>query len=471
MLQKNQLIPLSITGLTHEGSGVGHVDGMAVFVPFTAVGDEIIAKIVKVRKSFAFGILRQVLTPSPCRIENDCPVFGRCGGCSLRHIGYQSECAAKQEWVRQNLGRIGGVRLEPEPILPSPDCGRYRNKAQYPVRMVNGRVCAGFFAPRSHRLIPVGDCLLQPDFFAEICRHVCNFMEENAVPPYDEDTHTGLVRHIYIRYAETSAQTLVCLVLNGASLPGEKALSERIGALCPGPLSFCISRNESRSNVVFGSGIRIVGGPGRIEDEICGVKLSLSPQSFYQVNRRAAELLYQTALEYAAPTSKDVLLDLYCGAGAIGLSMAHAAGRVIGVETVAEAVEDAAANARRGGIQNAEFLLADAADAAARLRSEGLRPDIVVLDPPRKGSDAPTLDCIAAMAPERIVYVSCDSATLARDCAMLAGHGYRVTRARPVDMFPRTAHVECVVLLQKCRPSLRDHPQSPGKISRPSLRA
>ena len=447
-MQKNQLTPLTITGLSHEGNGVGRADGMAVFVPRTAPGDEIEAKILKVRSGFAYGKMQKLIKASPNRIDDNCPAFARCGGCSLRHISYQAELAAKQGWVEDNLARIGKIRPEWEPILASPQTERYRNKAQYPVRMIDGRVRVGFFAPRSHTLIPVEDCLLQPTFFADICRAICDFCEENDIPPYSEEQHSGLLRHVCIRYGEGSGQTLVCLVVNGKQFPLAEKLIPRLQALCPGELSFHVNRNRERTNVILGRHTRHIYGPSFIEDVLCGIKIRLSPHSFYQVNRQGAELLYGATFEYASPRPEDTLLDLYCGAGAIGLSLAAHAGNVIGVEVVPDAVKDAEENARINKIANARFICGTAAEAARELSEQGQRVDIIVVDPPRKGLDSETINQMAGMKAGKIVYISCNSATLARDCAALAEKGYRAVKGRAADLFPRTAHVECVVLLE-----------------------
>lgn len=451
MLQKNERIELQITDITNEGSGVGRHEGMAVFVPMTAVGDHICTRVVKVLKRYAFGIVEQILHPSPDRIENDCPVYRQCGGCALRHITYQAELAVKAGWVAQNLRRIGGVETEPEPILPSPASARYRNKAQYPVRLVDGRVRAGFFARRSHRLVPVEDCLLQPELFRTIVRTITAFLEEFSIPAYDEQGHSGLVRHIFIRQAEATGQVMVWLVLNGAELPQQTLLLERLRAICPQLASFGIDSNCERTNVIFGGKLQTLWGGDFITDRLCGVDLALSPLSFYQVNRGAAEQLFATARAFAAPTKNDVLLDLYCGAGAVGLGMADAVGELIGVEVIPQAVENARRNAAANGINNARFLCADAAQAVEALHAEGLRPTIIALDPPRKGADAAVIHCIARLAPQKVVYISCDSATLARDVKLLAEHGYVVRKARAADLFPRTANVECCCLLTKER--------------------
>lgn len=451
MLKKNDDITLEITAISHEGDGVGRHDGMAVFVPKTAIGDVIEARAVKVLKNMAYARISRIITPSPSRIENDCPAYRRCGGCGLRHIDYQSEIAVKSAWVEENLRRIGGADITPDEPLPSPAHARYRNKAQYPVRMVNGEIRAGFFAKRSHELIPIDDCLLAPEFFRRITDEVVGFMNEYSIAPYDEAAHSGLLRHIFIRHAEATGEVMLCLVVNGRELPHSDALIERIRRECPVVSTISLNENRERTNVIFGGKTRALYGPGYITDELCGVRVRLSAQSFYQVNRAAAEALYKSAMEYAAfkPDKSEVLLDLYCGAGAIGLSMAKTAGQVIGVEVVEQAVKDAVQNAALNGIENARFICADAAEAAKTLEAEGLRPDVIVVDPPRKGLDDNLPAIISALSPDRLVYISCNSATLARDVARLAAFGFRLEKARAVDMFPRAAHVECVALLKK----------------------
>jgi 23S rRNA (uracil1939-C5)-methyltransferase len=355
----------------------------------------------------------------------------------------------KERWVRENLSRIGHVHPEFDPAIPSPREGRYRNKAQYPIRRVNSRITTGFFAPRSHELVPMFDCPLQPEAFADIAKAFCGFIEERGLEPYDEADGSGLIRGLYLRLGEATGQVMVCPIVNGGGIPGEAELVERLLAACPQIETVVININRGRGNAVLGDGERVIHGGGKIEDVLAGARVALSPRSFYQVNRSCAELLYAKALEYAAPAPGDTVLDMYCGAGTIGLSMAGKAGRIIGVEVVGSAVADARENAVRNNIANAEFILADAVEAAAELEARGVRPDIVLLDPPRKGAAPETLAAIARRAPRRIVYVSCDSATLARDCARLAELGYNAARADAVDMFPRTAHVESVVLLER----------------------
>ena len=456
-LTKNQIVSLEITGITAQGSGVGRVwdeegsPGMTVFVPFTAMGDHIRCRILKVQKNHAYGRLEEVVSPSADRIrgEADCPAFGKCGGCAWRHISYEAECRYKRQQVADALQRIGGLGLEPEPLLAAPQSDRYRNKAQFPVAMGPYRPMAGFYAPRSHRLVEVKDCLLQPPVFAELVAAVLYWAKKAGVSLYDEELKAGLLRHIYIRQAEATGEIGVCLVCTSGKLPEPRLLVEQLRDRTPDLAGVTVNINRADTNVVLGETFFTLWGQEAVEDELCGLRFRLSPQSFYQVNRRQAERLYELAAEMAGLTGEQTLLDLYCGTGTIGLSMAARAGRVIGVETVPQAVEDARRNAERNGIANARFLCADAGEAAVRLAREGVRPDVVVLDPPRKGCAPAVIDTVAAMAPRRVVYVSCDPATLARDLKCFAERGYDTRRAVPVDLFPRTPHVECCALLTK----------------------
>lgn len=448
-MKKNDIIELLITAVASEGNGVGRFNGIAVFVPMTAAGDKIEAKIVKTLKSHAFAIIHRIIEPSPHRIENDCPYYRRCGGCSLRHIDYENEIEIKTGWVRENLRRIGGVEISLDESLPSPENCFYRNKAQYPVRLVDGELRAGFFAKRSHELVPVESCLLQPAFFRDIVDEVISFCKQHSVVPYDETKHSGLLRHIFIRYAEATGEAMLCLIVNAAHLPHADELVERMDKRCPAVKTIVVNENRTKSNVIFGDKTHVVSGTGAITDMLCGVRVNISAQSFYQVNRRAAERLYRAALEYAEPDKDDILLDLYCGAGTIGLSMAHAVSKVIGVEVVEAAVSDANENARRNGITNASFICADAAEAADTLKSRGIRPNIIVVDPPRKGLDEKLPALIQGLLPDKLVYISCNPATLARDIARLVPLGFELQKARAVDLFPRTAHVECVALMSR----------------------
>ena len=460
-LQKNQIISLTIQRLSGDGSGVGHWEGEAVFVPGTAPGDQIQARIVKDCKRYAFGIVDTLETASPDRIPVDCPVAGPCGGCSLRHLRYQAELQAKEDSVADAFRRIGGLDVPIQPILPSPEVDRYRNKVQYPVgKDKNGHLCIGFYAGRSHRIVPCADCKLQPAVLNEIGNTLCGLLEQYGIQPYDEQSGKGLVRHIFLRRGAHSGQIMVCLVCTRPSLPHADEIVRQLCSRFDAIRTILINVNREKTNVILGLKNQILYGSGFIEDTLCDVPVQLGPLSFYQVNTPGAEQLYKVAAAYAAPTPDDLLLDLYCGMGTIGLSMVQHCRELIGVEIIPEAIESAKANASRMGADVAaksRFFCADAGQAASRLASEGLAPDIIVVDPPRKGCDQATLSAIIKMAPRRLVYVSCNPATAARDCAILAQSGYSVDKVQPVDMFPRTGHVETVVLLGRELEKSREH--------------
>lgn len=446
-MKKNDELILDITDTTAEGSGVGKYEGMAIFVPLTAVGDKVKTKILKVKKTYAYGKAMEILEPSPDRIEPDCPVFNKCGGCVYRHINYEAECKLKSNKVYEVIKRIGGVDMKPESILFEENTEHYRNKAQYPV---SEEGLAGFYAFHSHRIIPCNNCLLQPEIFAEIVKNAEDWIKKYNISIYDETKHKGLLRHIYIRRAEVTGEIMFTAVINGEFLPFAKELTEKLKVLCGENLkSVQININKENTNVILGNECKVIYGEAYITDVLCGVKVRLSPLSFYQVNRKMAERLYQKAAEYAQPKNKTVL-DLYCGAGTIGLSMAKIAKNIIGVEIVPEAIEDAKFNAELNEIKNTRFICADAAKAAEQLAKEGIQADVVIVDPPRKGCTPELIDTISSkFSPERVVYVSCDPATLARDIKIFTEQGYELKEYTPADLFPRTAHVETVALL--CR--------------------
>lgn len=447
-LQKNQDIQLNIEGYTAEGNGVGHYNGQAVFVSGAAKGDKVIAHIIKAKKTYAIGIIKEIITPSKDRIKVDCQHFRSCGGCAYRHISYEAEKELKTQKVKDAFLRLAHIDIPVKEIITCKTEG-YRNKAQYPVGY-DKELVAGFYAQKSHRIINSSHCALQPKEFAEIVETVKKWMAEFGIEAYDSVNHTGLVRHIYIRKAFCTGQIMVCLVINGAQLP-------HCDELCYDLLKFTdiksvvINENTEKTNVILGEKCTVVWGEDYIEDILCGVKIRLSPLSFYQVNHDCAQLLYGKALEYVGTKGDETILDLYCGAGTIGLSMAKSVGKVIGVEIIPEAVEDAKENAKRNGIENCEFYCGDAKDAVKMLRDKKTEPDAVILDPPRKGCDREVLECVAEMNPKKIVYVSCDVSTQARDCAILKELGYETKEVTPVDMFPRTAHVESVALLMRQR--------------------
>ena len=445
-LVKNQIIPLTIDALSSDGNGVGRFEGQAVFVPFAAVGDVLSVKVVKICKSYAFGIVESVLTPGTGRIPADCPIFGRCGGCCFRHLSYEAELAAKQGFVADALRRIGGSDVTVEGILSGAPL-HYRNKSQYPVS-ADGQV--GFYKARSHQVIPVDCCRIQKpqaDAAAEALRR---YIRECGVPCYDERTRRGLVRHLYVR-TNSAGQSLVCVLVNGRKLPREDALVSFMRQALPDAVGVVLGVNTQPTGAILGSEYRTLWGVDVLEDTLCGLSFRLSVPSFYQVNHDMAEVLYDKAVEFAGLTGGETVLDLYCGAGTITQVMARHAGQVIGAEIVPEAIADAKENAKRNGIGNVEFLCGDAADAAADFAARGLRPDVICVDPPRKGLSPEVVEAAASMAPQRIVYVSCDPATLARDVRLLGDLGYTFMEATPVDMFPWTGAVEVVCLLSKLK--------------------
>lgn len=449
MLKKNDLIQLKITSATAEGSGVGRTeDGLAVFVPMSAIGDELTVRILKVKKTYAFGKLEEIITPSPARIEPDCPNFSKCGGCVYRHIDYNSEKEIKFTRVKDAVERIGGLKsIKINPVVGADKTDRYRNKAQLPAGNASDGIQLGFYAFHSHRIIPCDDCLLQPEFFSKIIDITKNFMRFTGQSAYDEKTRCGKLRHLYIRYAEMTDELMICYVINGNGLKREDILIAALKKEFPNLKSVVFNSNKENTNVILGDKTRVAYGSEYITDVLCGKRFKLSPLSFYQVNRAQAEKLYQTAKNYAAPYG-GILLDLYCGTGTIGLTMADKFERLIGVEIVEDAVNDARENAEINGVKNAEFICGDAQLAAKELRKNGLKPDVVVLDPPRKGCGEELVKTVAEMNPRRIVYVSCDPETLARDLKIFDELGYKTLEITPVDLFCRTSHIESVALLE-----------------------
>ncbi len=452
-IRKNDEIKLEITTLTSLGSGLGRYEDMAVFVENTAVGDVIIAHIIKVKKNYAVGKIQKILKPSKDRIVSDCEISNQCGGCSYRHISYASELREKKQSVTDAMQRIGGISMPADDILHIAEPSHYRNKAQIPVSLgADGKLFAGFYSKRTHRVVDCNDCKLQMREFAPIISAVKKFVAENPVTVYDETTGKGLLRHIYLRRGAKTGEIMVCLVINGNDLPKKERLIEILTDTDENIKSIVLNINKDDTNVVLGKRCVTVFGSDYIEDELLGLRFRISPLSFYQVNPEGTEILYSKAGEYAALTKGETLLDLYCGAGTIGLTMAKSAKQIIGVEIIPEAIENAKENAQLNGIENARFICDDASGAAKTLYDEGIRPNVVVLDPPRKGCSEDVLKTVADMKPDRIVYVSCDSATLARDCKIFDTLGYKVKEYTAVDMFPRTTHCESVALLSQRRP-------------------
>ena len=451
-LKKNDEIQLNITALTSEGSALGRKDGVSIFVRGGVPGDVVTAHIIKAKKNYAVARLQQVLEPSPHRVESDCPVSAQCGGCAFRTVDYAEELRFKQQRIDDAFQRIGHLDLQVEGVLAAPDTVRYRNKAQYPVQLQDGRPVAGFYAYKSHRVVPTGDCLLQCTDFSAGVAACLQWAEEHQISVYNEETGTGLLRHLYFRKGQATGQVLACIVINGTDLPGGDALCAALRAAVPGLVGVVLNSNTRRTNVILGDRDRVLWGKGELLDKLCGKTFAIGPHAFYQVNHDQCERLYALAGDFAGLTGDQVLLDLYCGVGTIGLTLADRCRRLIGVEVVPQAVENARENARRNGIENAEFLCADAAGAATQLASQGVRPDVAIVDPPRKGCAPEVFAAIDKMGIERLVYVSCDPATLARDLALLATMGYTARRACGVDLFPRTPHVETVVMLSHKKP-------------------
>ena len=451
-LKKNQIFETTIENLSSDGSGVAHVEGQAVFVPGAAPGDVIRCRIVKALKSYAFGRIDAILAPGPGRVAPDCAVCTPCGGCGLRHLSYATECEAKTGFVRDAFARLGGFDVssfEFSPVLALTDhTAHYRNKVQLPVGLdADGHVVTGFYAGRTHRIVPCPDCKLQPGVLNDIGNALCSFFAAHGIQPYDEESGKGLVRHIFLRRGTHSGQIMVCLVCTRPKFPHSEELVAALREQFSDIASILINVNAKKTNVILGEETVSLYGPGYIEDTLCGVPVRLGPLSFYQVNTLAAERLYGIAAEYAQLEPSDVLLDLYCGMGTIGLSMADRCRELIGVEIVPEAIDSAKANAARMGdavAAKSRFFCADAGQAAARLAAEGLRPDVIMLDPPRKGCDETTLSAVVQMSPRRVVYVSCNPSTAARDAAWLEEHGYHAEKVQPVDLFPRTRHCEVV---------------------------
>lgn len=453
MLSKNEIVPLEIIGMTNEGNGVGRYDGIAVFVPMTAVGDVIDCRIVKVHKNFCYGIIENLIVSSDKRIGDNCSAYVKCGGCSFRHFEYEEELRIKEDFVKSSFERIGKINAECEPILGCERTDYYRNKAQYPVAEQEGKAVCGFYSRRSHRVTGTYDCLLQPIIFTNIVQEIMDYINLNNISAYNETNGKGLVRHIYLRRGEHTGEIMVCIIVTDLKKKNAfKGLAEYLCNKFSDIVSIVLNENSKNTNVILGNKFSVLYGKETIYDVMCGNIVEISPQSFYQVNTIQAEKLYGLAAEYAQLKCDDILLDLYCGAGTIGLSMASRVKKIIGVEIIDSAIRNAAQNAKKNGILNSEFICGDAGRIAEVLYNRGERPDIIIVDPARKGCDKTTLEYMAKMNPDRIVMISCNPATAARDCAILYELGYEVKKYRAVDLFPRTTHVECVMLMSRNNP-------------------
>ena len=446
LLSKNSVHAVRVEGCSSDGSGVARINGQVVFIKGALRGELLEVKILKALKNLAYAKIERIIEPSPHRIEPACESFGKCGGCAFLHMDYAEELELKLRRVEDAFSRIGGFDLKVSAIHGAERTEGYRNKVIYAVGRQNGRAVAGFFRERSHDIIPVERCLIQSPDADAAAAAVCRWIDKFDVSIYDEGTGRGLMRHIFVRKAFGTGQTAVCLIAT-ARLPHTDALVQELKEALPDVTSIVLCINKRAGNAVLGDKFITLYGEAYIEDTLCSLRFKLSPRSFFQINPPQAERLYLKALEYAAPASGGTAIDLYCGTGTISLVLASKCGHVIGVETVAEAVSDARENAEKNNVSNAEFICADAAEAALTLKARGVVPEVVVVDPPRKGLALGLTDTIAEMSPARVVYVSCDPATLARDIKLFAAAGYVPVRAECYDMFPRTPHVETCVLL------------------------
>lgn len=447
-VRPGQSIEVAIHGLGHDGEGVGRYEGLTVFVPGGAPGDRLAVRVIEVKKSYARASLERVVEPSPHRVTPSCPVVGECGGCQLQHIAYDAQLDLKRQQVVDALERVGKLTdVTVHPTLGMEEPRSYRNKAQFPVGYRAGRVVAGFFAPGTHRIVDIDQCEIQHPLGNQIMQEVKALARIYGVRIYDERTHTGILRHIVARVGRGTGEGMAVLVTNGREFPHGEEIAAGLMERIPGLVSVVQNINPIQTNVILGRESRVLAGKEHITDYIGDLKFNISPVSFFQVNPAQTEVLYGTALAYAGLTGKETVLDIYCGIGTISLFLAKQAREVIGIEWVREAVADARENAERNGVSNVRFITGDAAVEVPRLAEEGVRADVIVLDPPRKGSDEPVLEAMARVRPERIVYVSCNPASLARDLGRLQALGYRTLEVQPVDMFPQTAHVECVARL------------------------
>ncbi|QGQ94154.1 23S rRNA (uracil(1939)-C(5))-methyltransferase RlmD [Paenibacillus psychroresistens] len=466
-VEKNGEYVADIIGIGHEGEGVGRVDGFTLFIHGALPGEQVLVRVVKLKKQFGYGKLIKVLKVSPERVEAPCTIYKQCGGCQLQHLSYEGQLKYKRQMVVDSLERIGklavrhsgeersqgqGVKLGEEGILVHPTIGmsdpwRYRNKAQVPIAQVDGNLVGGFYAQGSHRIIDMDTCLIQHENNDEVIRRVKSISREMGISAYDEATHKGLLRHVVVKIGVRTGEMMLVLVTNGETIPHVETLIMKIRHKIPNVKSICHNVNREKTNVIFGNRTSVLWGAEFIHDYIGDIKFEISARSFYQVNPIQTEVLYQKALDYAGLTGNEIVIDAYCGIGTISLFLAKNARHVYGVEIVGEAIADARRNAKLNDLRNVSFAVGKAEEIIPAWRADGIVPDVIVVDPPRKGCEPELLETMLEMRPKRIVYVSCNPATLARDLTRLVEGGYVVTEAQPVDMFPHTVHVEAVVLL------------------------
>jgi len=448
--KKNTVHTLDIAGCTAEGMGVARLEGRVVFVPYTIPGERWTVRLEKVNKNVAWGRGIGLLLPSCQRIQSDCPIYGKCGGCQFRHMAYEEELRLKRQRIADALERIGHVKLELPPVLGAEHPDRYRNKVQFPVSCGKQGLSVGYYRPRSHDVVDAPDCLLQPETVTRLRGAFQNWMTAHKLSAYDERTGQGLIRHLCIR-TNSRGESLVCVVVNGKRIPAEETLIGDLRQVEPGLVGVVLNSNTRDTNVILGEQCAVLWGQDWLEEELCQLSFRLSIPSFFQINRTQTQRLYHTALDLAALTGAETVLDLYCGIGTISLALAKRAGQVVGAELVPQAIEDAKENARRKSIQNARFICGDAGAVVRRLAEDGIRHQVITVDPPRKGLAPEVPAILAGMAPERIVYVSCDPATLARDIARFSLLGYQPATIQGIDLFPRTQHVETVCLLTRMK--------------------
>ena len=452
-MKKNDIIEIEIDGLTHDGSGVGRFEGQVVFVPETMTGDRILCHILKVNKNIAYGKIHQILEKSKDRINSDCSIYKKCGSCCYRHISYESELKVKKQKIYDAMRKIAKIDKEPFDTIPSSKIDFYRNKSQFPISEdKNGKAIFGYYAKRSHNIIPCLECKLIPSVFIEIASFVVDFFNKNNLKAYNEKTLKGILRNIYLRQGENTGEISLTLVLTKEKFLFEDIFVKDITSKFKNIKTIVININKENTNVILGKKNKVIFGKGNIEDILCENRFEISPMSFYQVNSKQTEILYNTAIEFAGLDKEKNVVDLYCGIGTIALTAAKKAKEIIGIEIIPEAIENAERNARLNNIDNVKFICADAAKGANDIIKMKFNPDTVIVDPPRKGMDFDTIDAILKMNPEKIVYISCDIATAARDVKILRENGYDLIKYQGVDMFPRTYHVETVVLLSHKSP-------------------
>jgi len=450
-IKKNDLFTVTIDGYNSEGMGVCRIDGIVVFVKGAIKGETCEIRILKVNKKLAYAKIERMITPSSARCTSDCAAYPKCGGCGLRHMTYEEELRFKERKVLDIMERIGGFSVTYEGIFGSPSEYRYRNKAQYPVRTVNGSPNYGFYRVGSHDIIPCDDCMIQTTTANEIARCVCDVMKAKNISAYDEITHKGMVRHIYVRTSHDESEAICCIIANADSMPHTNFIIKTLTEQFPQLKGILLNVNKRPDNVIVGDKTLTLWGRDYIMDTLCGKTFRCSMQSFFQINHAQTNHLYAAAAEYARDGKETIgtLLDLYCGVGTVGISMASPADKLIGIEIIPEAIRDAKENAIANGLINTEFICDDAGKAAIALAKRGLRPNVVVVDPPRKGLGDDAIEIMSTLSPDRIVYISCDPATQARDAKKLIEYGYVPQKMKLYDMFPRTEHIESCMMLER----------------------